>query len=70
MTIPSIPAHELNKMHTINVTAGEENVDINVCALSYVNTILNPPKGSYSKKAKEAVTSLFNYYRAAANYIK
>ena len=70
LTIPSIPAHELNKMHTINVTAGEENVDMNVCALSYVNTILNPPKGSYSKKAKEAVTSLFNYYRAAANYIK
>ena len=70
LTIPSIPAHELNKMHTINVTAGEENVDINVCALSYVNTILNPPKGSYSKKAKEAVTSLFNYYRAAVNYIK
>lgn len=70
LTIPSIPAHELSKIHTINVTAGEENVDINVCALSYVNTILNPPKGSYSQKAKEAVTSLFNYYRAAANYIK
>ena len=64
--IPNIPARELDKRHLIHVEAGSEAFDIDLCALSYVNAVLN---ADFPDIMQEAVTSLFNYYQAAAAYV-
>ena len=64
--IPNIPARELDKRHLIHVEAGSEAFDIDLCALSYVNAVLN---ADFPDIMQEAVTSLFKYYQATAAYV-
>ena len=62
----SVANPSLHKRHLIHVEAGSEAFDIDLCALSYVNAVLN---ADFPDIMQEAVTSLFNYYQAAAAYV-
>ena len=63
--IDYIPAHELHKVNRITVNAGG-SFEIQVSALSYVDTMLN--KEGVGTDIKEAVTALYNYWDAAMKY--
>ena len=63
--IDYIPAHELHKVNRITVNAGG-SFEIQVSALSYVDTMLN--KEGIGQDVKEAVTSLYKYWDAAMKY--
>ena len=63
--INGVSAHLLGKMYNIRVKADEE-FDVKVSALSYVNSILNA--ASSAQDIKEAVASLYDYYDATMDY--
>ena len=69
--IRNIPAHELSKIHTIAVTAGE-SFTVKVAALSYVWTVLNSTAevigGVDIATMKNGVTALYEYYDATMTY--
>ena len=62
------PAHKLGTTYTIHVDAGGK-FDIKVSALSYANLVLNAETEKYTG-IKNAVTSLYNYYKATMEYRK
>ena len=74
--IANIPAHELGEDHSIYVYTGENcfNTDVdayttvNVSAMSYVYSILTADAYANNTAAKNAVSSLYAYWQAAAAY--
>lgn len=64
--ISDIPAHELSKTYTVTITTGSVNFDIEVSALSYVQGVIKSDETSAAMK--EAVTSIYRYYRETMTY--
>ena len=66
--ITGIPAHRLSDKFSFTVEAGGE-CTASVSALAYVNTVLNSTNENFTnEKARNAVTSLYNYYAATIKY--
>ena len=66
--IGGISAHKLRDSYTVTVSAGGD-CTITVCALSYVNTVLNMDGSTFNNDtAHYAVTSLYRYYAATMAY--
>ena len=65
--IPNISAHMLGDMITINGTAGSA-FTVQVCALSYVRSVLN--NAGSTEAAKNGLASLYAYYDATMAYRK
>ena len=75
--IANIPAHLLGDTHTINVFTGEDcfkpgvyaaYTQVNVSAMSYVYSLLTADAYANNTAAKNAVSSLYAYWQAAAAY--
>ena len=64
--IDSIPAQDLDKVHTIHVKAKTE-FDIKISVFSYVYAVLRQSTEEYTGM-KNAVTSLYNYCTATQTY--
>ena len=66
--ITGIPAHRLSDKFAFTVEAGGE-CTASISALAYVNTVLNSTNETFANaKARNAVTSLYNYYAATIKY--
>ena len=65
--VSGISAHKLGDMMTISGTAGKA-FEVQVCALSYVRSVLNST--STSEAAKNGLSSLYAYYAATMAYRK
>ncbi len=66
VNIADISAHLLGNQYTITVRYGSnEQFDIKVSAMSYVNTVLQNSSDTVSKRA---VTSLYKYFKATQAY--
>ena len=63
--IDDIPAHELGKASVITIMAGK-TFNVEVSALSYVNTVLN--RYTDNTEMCEAVAAVYNYYTATMKY--
>ena len=63
--IEGISAHNLGRVYTIQVTAGS-SFEVNVCALSYVETML--ASETSSDLLKTLVVSLYRYYDKTMQY--
>lgn len=63
--ISGIYAHKLGTSHTIEITA-DGTTSMQIYALSYVKTILN--MNTATDAMKNAVTALYNYYKATVEY--
>ena len=69
LEIPSINATGLGQNYRVVVSTGGEECVINVSALSYVRAALNSANSTFANDtARYAVTSLYRYYAAAAEY--
>ena len=65
--VSGISAHKLGDMMTVSGTAGKA-FEVQVCALSYVRSVLNST--STSEAAKNGLASLYAYYAATMAYRK
>ena len=68
--IGGISAHKLGDTYNITVSAGGDGT-ISVSPLSYVRAVLNSDSNDPifgTERAKYAVVSIYNYYKAAINY--
>ncbi|MBO4877945.1 MAG: hypothetical protein J5501_08070 [Ruminococcus sp.] len=65
VTVANIPAHKLNTMHTIVVTADSGKKTYKACALSYVYKCINSPT---SDLEFDAMRAMYEYYKAAVVY--
>ena len=65
--VSGISAHKLGDMMTVSGTAGKA-FEVQVCALSYVRSVLNST--STSEAAKNGLSSLYAYYVATMAYRK
>ena len=67
--ITNIAAQNLGSTFEVTVTTGEVSFPIKVSALSYVDSVLNSETYAADDVALYAVTSLYNYWKAARAYI-
>ncbi len=63
--ITDILAHEMDKTHTVKVTAGE-TFEIKVSVFSYINAVLG--NSGYAEDFKNTVTALYRYYAKTIEY--
>ncbi len=66
VTIPGISAHKLGDNHTVTVKTTNGTSTFKASALSYANDAFNNP---YDNSEKYAMCALYDYYKAAINYI-
>ena len=64
--IPNIPAHQLNRNHTIVLTTNGGTVTLQLSALSYVKLLFDQRTDSISRNA---AASILRYANAAAAMI-
>ncbi len=67
LEIPNIAAHELGKRFAIVAKTVNGTANVNVSALSYVQSMLN--KDDANTDAKNAVCAIYDYYKAAQAFI-
>ena len=67
LEIPNIAAHELGKHFAIVAKTVNGTANVNVSALSYVQSMLN--KDDANPDAKNAVCAIYDYYKAAQAFI-
>ncbi|MBQ7168919.1 MAG: hypothetical protein IJR63_03330 [Synergistaceae bacterium] len=70
VTVSGISAHKLGNVHTVLVTAGGTTYNVKASALSYVHNVLSDTQSAEEKSEgiTNAVTSIYNYYKATMDY--